>query len=255
MKLKHKIKVDFKPNTPRSNQNTQNIEQTPLITTYFSNQKSRARCIAELAALDRLSFSQIASCRVIRAGLTSLKYDPPKERHEVQRLVMEYYQEVEDKVRKRLKDCKLRGKRFALTCDEWTCLKNKRMMNINLHSGSEPINLGLVPIEGSCTAEKAVELVEERLNQFEISVKRDIVAGTTDGCSTMEKFGRLIDCMHMMCYAHAYHLSVCDVLYSSDASYEQYDEEEDDSDDEEDEEDDNTSAEYRSLIHKVSWVI
>ena len=39
------------------------------------------------------------------------------------------------------------------------------------------------------------------------------MACVTDGASVMEKFGKIINCDHLLCYAHVIHLSVCDVLY------------------------------------------
>ena len=253
MKLKHKTKVDLKGNATNATKPSSNIPSTDqLITSLFKKEKSLARVMAELAAGSRLSFSTIASCNVIRAGLTALGYPAPKDPHEVKKLVMQYFLEVKEIMRTRIKDCKQKGRRFSLTLDEWTSLKNTRSMNINVHMGAETINLGLVPIVGSCPAEKAKELVEERLKEYLLSVEKDIIAETTDGAAVMEKYGRMIDCLHQTCYAHAYHLSVCDVLYAKPLEDEPYDEE-DDSDDE-NEEDDTTSEDFKTIIQKVSCI-
>ena len=53
--------------------------------------------------------------------------------------------------------------------------------------------------------------VENKL--FSLFLSRHIVADVTDGVSAMVIFGRCVDCEHKLCYAHAMHLAVCDVLY------------------------------------------
>ena len=42
----------------------------------------------------------------------------------------------------------------------------------------------------------------------------DIVAAATDGASVMKSFGRIICCVHQLCFAHGYHLAVNDFLYA-----------------------------------------
>ena len=82
-----------------------------------------------------------------------------------------------------------------------------------MHTGQEVISLGLIRMNGSLPTERAVILIDQRLLDFGIIRKRDLVATTTDGASVMRKFGRLMDCQHQQCFAHALHLGVCDVLY------------------------------------------
>lgn len=46
----------------------------------------------------------------------------------------------------------------------------------------------------------------------------DIVAMITDGASLMVKFGKETSPLHVICYAHAIHLAICDVLYKRQPS-------------------------------------
>ena len=64
-------------------------------------------------------------------------------------------------------------------------------MNVNLHSADSFHSLGMIRIKGSMPSEKAAELVEERLNYFQLSMENDIVSSITDGASVMKKFGRI----------------------------------------------------------------
>ena len=40
-----------------------------------------------------------------------------------------------------------------------------------------------------------------------------IITNRADGASVMDKFGKLLPCEHIFCYAHTLHLAVCDILY------------------------------------------
>ena len=86
-------------------------------------------------------------------------------------------------------------------------------MNLNLHYDLDPVYLGMVRIKGSMPAERVENLVKERLDEFGLMMK-DIVATTTDGASVMESFGRMICCVHQLCFADGYHLAVTDFLYA-----------------------------------------
>ena len=74
-------------------------------------------------------------------------------------------------------------------------------------------NLGVTPITGSLSAEKIVDLVEYKLSDFNLSMKRHIIASVTDGASVMKKFGPLSCIKHQLCYADGLHLVACDVVY------------------------------------------
>uniref|UniRef100_A0AAV2MI82 Transposase n=1 Tax=Knipowitschia caucasica TaxID=637954 RepID=A0AAV2MI82_KNICA len=62
-------------------------------------------------------------------------------------------------------------------------------------------------------AEKIKELVDSHLHRFKLNMEQNIVCCTTDGASVMVKFGRLVLPKLQLCYAHAVHLAVTDVLY------------------------------------------
>ena len=94
-------------------------------------------------------------------------------------------------------------------------MKNKRYINVHLHLGEDIFNLGMVKIDGSMPAEKALEKVNRVLDRFGVDAQRDISGFTTDGASVMKKFGKLLNTTHQLCYAHGIHLAVCDVLYKS----------------------------------------
>lgn len=62
-------------------------------------------------------------------------------------------------------------------------------------------------------ADKCVKILDEKLNEFGVSLQNDIVAIVTDGASIMKKVGKLISASHQLCFAHAIQLGVIDTIY------------------------------------------
>ena len=81
------------------------------------------------------------------------------------------------------------GNMFCLSLDEYSSLRHKRYLNINVHQDKDKFwNLGMVVISGRMTAEKTVEEVEDKLSEFTLSLSRHIAAVDRDGASTMAKY-------------------------------------------------------------------
>ena len=56
---------------------------------------------------------------------------------------------------------KIDGRKFSPTTDEWTSLRGRKYMNVNIHGeNNEFMNLGLVSIKGSCNADEMVEKIK-----------------------------------------------------------------------------------------------
>ena len=188
-----------------------------MLSHFKSGKPSLAEVVAELAAKDRLTFSQIANSARIHEAFKKSGWPIPMKPHAVRELVMEYYKQVAEDTKKEIQKMLKLKKRFSLTSDEWTALLNKRFMNVNLHCQELTINLGMIPIKGSMPAEIAKELTEKRLQDFGLNVLRDIIASTTDAASVMVKYGKLLDpVLHIKCYNHAYHLAVVAFLYKKE---------------------------------------
>ena len=63
----------------------------------------------------------------------------------------------------------------------------------------------------------AAEIVERRLEEFNVSLERHVVC-VTDDAAVMVQFGKSIPCEHQLCYAHGIHLAACDALYGKNAT-------------------------------------
>jgi hypothetical protein len=98
-----------------------------------------------------------------------------------------------------------------------------------MYNIKDSYNLGLIPINESCPAEKNLELITVKLNSFNISLEKDIVAIMSDGTAIMEKFGGMSPAHQQLCYNHGLHLAVLKAIYTK---------KKDDNEDEDDDDDD-----------------
>ena len=101
--------------------------------------------------------------------------------------------------------------------DEWTSLANRKYLNMNLHYHDEHPhhNLGLTRAIGSHPAAKIKKLVTKHLGDFDHSLKQ-LVAVVSDGASVCVKFGKSIECLHLLCVVHGINLAIVDVLFVKD---------------------------------------
>lgn len=139
----------------------------------------------------------------------------------------------------------LKSGKFSITLDEWSSMKNRRYMNINIHSLSgRTFNLGVSRINGTSSAEIAAGMVLGKLQDFELR-ETDIAASTTDGASVMVKFGRITNYIHQQSYNHAQHLAVLDVINKKDSDEEVENDIESSTDDDDDYDVDGKDTEKR----------
>ena len=120
-------------------------------------------------------------------------------------MVVDYSKSMRGIITKQISVIKL-NKKFNLTFDEWTSVRNRRHLNIILHSTNTSWNLGLSRVMGSMPSEKCVEQIENKLNSYNLSLKSDIVT------TVMKKVGRLNMVDRVICLAHGIHLAVVKVL-------------------------------------------
>jgi hAT family C-terminal dimerisation region len=187
------------------------------ITSYFpssTKDKSMEAIISRLVARDGVPFEKFITSDDLRDlfSNSTKKMELPKCGKSIKKTVMDYYAKKKSEVCRDLESKQAQGMRFSLTFDEWTSLRNRRFMNINVHCEIEFFNIGLVRIFGSMPATKCVELLKEKLADFGIRLDQ-IVGMTTDGASVMVKVGKLVDALHQLCFAHGLQLAVVDVLY------------------------------------------
>ncbi|XP_013199728.1 uncharacterized protein LOC132903872 isoform X2 [Amyelois transitella] len=188
-----------------------------LVTDFFRSGDSIEVVVSRMAALDGCTFRFLTESQDLRNVFKKSGYDLPKSSNTIGKIIFTQAEEVKAATITKILELKTAGERFALTLDEWTSLRNKRYMNINLHSkgfgGFNFKNLGLVKISGSMPAQKAFELLRDHLAKFKVSVDDDVISQTTDGASVMIKMGTYFKGYHQLCLAHGIQLAVIDTLY------------------------------------------
>lgn len=180
----------------------------------FLKRPTMGELVSKLAAVDGISFNRITKSEFIRTSMSGKGFNLPQNSTKVMQLMLNFYEDIKQQLIQKIIKHKDNGKKFSISIDEWTSMKNKRYMNLHLYYNNKVSdNLGMVPVVGSCPAEKALELVKEKLKSFNIIFNDDIVATMSDGAAVMQKFGRLSSQFHQLCYNHGLHLAVLKVFY------------------------------------------
>ncbi|VDK52160.1 unnamed protein product [Anisakis simplex] len=163
---------------------------------------------------------------------------------------MDYYKAAKSNVIEEIKNLIRNGEKFSVTLDEYLSIRNKRYLIVNLRALEKLYCLGTITITGSVSTERVTEILVEKMEEFEINLKTDIIAVVSDGDSAMVTLGQNIDALHLLCLAHGMHLAVCDVLYYNQKKL---DECENSDDDEEPTETDEEYAEFKmDLVKKAN---
>ena len=115
-------------------------------------------------------------------------------------------QSAEDKkakVKAKIKSLISKGIRFGVVVDEWTCKsKNRRYLNVCLHTKGCSINLGMEPVDGSMPAPELERKLRNRLESFDVDIDKDVIGISCDGCSLMVKLGENLDIDQQLCFSH-----------------------------------------------------
>ena len=175
--------------------------------------------VTKLVAVDGFPVAAISKSEFIRNSFADKGFILPKNPSLVMNMIYKQYDSVKEKLTMEINESLKSGKRFSISLDEFSSLKNQRYLNINIHQDKEKFwSLGMVAIQGHITSEKILEEILLKLEEYRISLKEHVVAMVTDGTSVMVNLGvvtkNTYDCEHQKCIAHAIHLAVCDVLYN-----------------------------------------
>lgn len=189
------------------------MEMMSSVINFFKTKMSLNEKLARLATLSGLSFRQICHEDVKDLLLQSYR-TAPSSPTTVSTQIHKFFEEVISHYTALIQNFRLKNK-FTLIFDEWTSISNRRYLNITLALDEEiQLNLGLAPISDKATSENCLNLVQLQLLNYDVDLKKDVVAIVTDGAAVMKKIGRLVDPVHQqLCFAHGIHLAVTKTLY------------------------------------------
>lgn len=180
----------------------------------LKNKKTSGQVLAELAAKDGLTINQIRISECVSKGLKTFGYDMPKSGNTIMKEIALFGNTLIEEVVNQIKLEKLQGAKYSLSFDEWTSMKNRRYLNINLHKKSgDFVCLGLIRVFGSLTAAKTKFLILEKLDEFGVSLTDDVVSSMCDGAAVNISYCKNSGCEYQICLSHGIHLAVIDVLF------------------------------------------
>lgn len=206
---------------PEDRGNFQASQKKRRISDYFESYTNVTKelMISRMVAKDGLPFRVFCTSEDMKSLFAAKgnNYKLPSSPNTIKLIVMNYATTLKMKVKEDIRKLKNENCRFTLSFDEWTSGMKRRFLNVNVHTvtNSQPAfwNIGLARIFGSMPSESCVQLLKEKLSEFDLSLDNDIVGITTDGASVMKKVGRLIEPLQQICYAHGIQLGITDVIY------------------------------------------
>ena len=170
--------------------------------------------VSQLAAVDGFSIHAICKSKFIRESISARGFRLPFAETGIMNLIHCEHKTIQEEIKGKIKAKLQSNTRFSITLDEYTSIRSRKYMSVNIHYENEFINLGLIRMFGSCDAVKMLQLLEKHLADFGIThIQASIVSIVSDGASVMKKLGKLSQVYNQLCYAHGIHLAVCDVLY------------------------------------------
>lgn len=125
------------------------------INDFFAEKEYLEEVIARMASLDGISFNLFCTSEDIRKGLIARGFkNIPTSPNTIRKYVLSYAEKIRKATTTQFDKLKSEGNKFSVTSDEWTSLRNRRYINVNIHSDKETWNLGLGRGFGKLNAEK-----------------------------------------------------------------------------------------------------
>lgn len=179
-----------------------------------SSKASIAELISKCAVQDGMSFKRICHSEAAKCFLQSYGFEMPNSPTTVRSYVMDFAKLQKENIKRTISNSIEKNKKYSFSIDEWTDISLRRYLNITL-LGNESVKyeLGLAPITGRATAGNILDIANEKLEEFGISVEKHVVGSIQDGANVMKRFSKDHGAEYQLCYAHAIHLAVTDFFY------------------------------------------
>ena len=265
---------------------TENIDK---FTTKLSvkNKKTIGTLLARMACKSNFSLNALAKSAELRFLINKVFNSPMPSVNGIRQHVMNYYAEVKSEITEKIAELS-RHQKWTLTFDEWTSVKMKQVLNLIIHFKDISFNLGIIEVHKvSCTSETLLEMIQNKLAEFNLNLGSNKIAVMADGASVNMKLESISNIAVQRCQNHGLNLAILDTFYSkeyddqaesddsSDMSEDQSDETgttalgqttvtttlEEENDEDEDDDDEELSANvircqpmYRNVIQKATKI-
>lgn len=183
------------------------------IRAFFEVKCSLGESVAKLTSVAMLSFRQVAH-PYVREFISLRHKNAPSSHTTVSSKLADFCKDIQVEMIKTFNDLKAQMK-LSVVFDEWTSFRKRRYMNVFVIATEKSFNLGLIRISGRADANNLLNLLKERLLEYDLNLEKDVSAIITDGASVMRKIGKLIDPVYQqLCIAHCIQLAIVKTLYN-----------------------------------------
>ena len=170
--------------------------------------------VSQLAAVDGFSIHAICKSKFIRESISAKGFRLPFAETSIMNLIHCEHKTIQEEIKGKIEAKLQSNTRFSITLEEYTSIRSRKYMNVDIHYENEFISFGLIRMFGSCDAAKMLQLLKKQLADFGIAhIQASILSIVSDGASVMKKLGKLSQVYNQLCYAHGIRLAVCDVLF------------------------------------------
>ena len=155
LKSTHQIEITLKRKNDQIPENYSQSKSTKVTKIdLFLNESTLPKVLARMTACDGLPFNIFITSKDLRKSLIALGHSLPRSVTTIREQVFKYGAHVVERIKHDLILKKNNGEKFSITLDEWTSMRNRRYLNINIHGIGYFWNLGLVRISGCFSAER-----------------------------------------------------------------------------------------------------
>lgn len=104
------------------------------LTDYFKSSDSMEMIVSRLVALDGLPISKFCTSEDLRKLFKKCGHNLPNSPSTITNIILNQKEVMKNNLNKKIREMKDNNKKFSVTLDEYTSLKNKRYMNVNIHN-------------------------------------------------------------------------------------------------------------------------
>ena len=209
----HKHDVMLESSNSSSSSKQQKIGWTQEKLGFDRETKSLQEIVARLVAVDGISIHALCKSEYLRKSMSRDGMCLPRSPSTITEIINQYTDKVNHESIALLQE-RIQGERFCLVIEEWTSVRSRRFLNIQIH-GKDLLQvcLGLIRITGTFTADRMLDCIRTHLMKYEIHLENHCIAIVSDGAAVMQRLGDLSQLFVQKCYAHAIHLAVSDAIY------------------------------------------
>lgn len=210
----HNINVTLGESAPSENES---FDVQPKISNYFQKNQpdTLPSLLSRLCAKDGFSFHAIAKSQDLKKMITNVGLGPcPTSAPTIKALVVEFAQTVVDLYKSEIAHSLQQVGLLTLSFDEWTSLRNRRYVNLIVHTNRKMFCLGLKRITGRTNALLFLEDIKSLLLRFDLSLD-NFFGFITDGAALNAAVARNSNKYQQKCIAHGIQLAVNHCLYDS----------------------------------------